>query len=292
MPKSKLVRRIALLLAAGLVAFVGVSVYFAWDFTGRQRKTVRPLPADFGFAVENVGFATLDGITLKGWYVPCPGSTRGVVLLHGHSTTRSQMTARAKLLRNSGYAVLLYDARAHGESGGRFASVGWYETRDLEAALEFLRVKGCKRLGCVGVSQGGATIALAAPTLKNVDWVVLESAYPDIRTALDRRFRDTVFLPGSIAGMFMTPLAGRRLGVNVDDIAPVKTIGQLRCPILIMSGDADRYTTREDTQALFAAAREPKELWLVPNALHVDLYGFAQKAYEDHLLAFIRKNSP
>ncbi len=289
--KARFIRRFIAFALIGLAAFILVSVFFAWWFTGPQRRALKPIPADFGYTVESVKFKSTDGIELSGWFVPCAGAKQGVVLLHGNGSTRSQMIARAHLLRNEGYAVLLYDARGHGESDGRLVSVGWYETNDLLGALAFLRSKGCVKIGCIGASQGGATIALAAARLHDVNWVVLEAVYPDIRTALDRRFRHTVLLPGSVAGLLMTPLAGWRLGVPVDDIAPIKTIAQLPCPVLIMGGERDRHNLSADTLALFAAAREPKELWLVPNAAHVDLYGAAGKAYEEHLLAFVRKNS-
>jgi len=291
MIQSKFIRRFFLFTLASFAAFVLVSSFFAWMFTSPQRRAVKPLPADFGYAVENVKFKATDRVTLSGWFVPCEGAKQGALLLHGNGSTRSQMIARAKLLRSQGYAVLFYDARGHGESEGRLVSVGWFETSDLMGALDFLRGKGCKSIGCIGASQGGATIALAASRLQNVNWVVLEGVYPDIRTALDRRFRHTLFLPGSVAGLFMTPMAGWRLGVPVDDIAPIKTIGQLPCPVLIMGGELDRHNLLEDTLALFKAAREPKELWLVPGAAHVDLYGAAGKAYEEHLLGFVRKYS-
>ena len=273
--------------AIGIAAFV-VSVFFAWQLTGPQRRALKPIPSDFGYPVESTTFNATDDITIAGWFVPYENSSRGVVLLHGNGSTRSQMIARAKFLRAHGYAVLLYDARGHGESAGNLVSVGWYETKDLLGALAFLRSKGCTEIGCIGASQGGATIALAAPDLHDVKWVVLEGVYPTIRIALDRRFRHTLFLPGWLAGLFMIPIAEWRLGVSLDEIAPVKTIGKLSCPVLVMGGESDLHTTRDDTLELYNAAQAPKMLWLVPNAPHKDLYGFAHEEYEKHLLDFIQ----
>jgi fermentation-respiration switch protein FrsA (DUF1100 family) len=42
----------------------------------------------------------------------------------------------------------------------------------------------------------------------------------------------------------------------------------------------------DDTRQLFAAAREPKELWTVEGAAHVDLFEFAGDAYRQRILAF------
>jgi fermentation-respiration switch protein FrsA (DUF1100 family) len=60
--------------------------------------------------------------------------------------------------------------------------------------------------------------------------------------------------------------------------------------VLVLSGQRDPYTTAEDTHALYAAANDgKKQLWLVPGAGHVDLYGAAGRDYEDRLLAFIKE---
>jgi fermentation-respiration switch protein FrsA (DUF1100 family) len=67
----------------------------------------------------------------------------------------------------------------------------------------------------------------------------------------------------------------------------VEHIGANGCPVLLIGGTLDRHTTVADTERLFAAAREPKELWLIPNAAHVDFLEFAGEAYRRRILAFL-----
>ena len=57
-------------------------------------------------------------------------------------------------------------------------------------------------------------------------------------------------------------------------------------PHLMIAGTVDRNTTLEDTQLLFAAAREPKELWLIPNAAHVDSCDSPATEYRRRVTAF------
>jgi pimeloyl-ACP methyl ester carboxylesterase len=213
-----------------------------------------------------------------------------VVLLHGYGSERTQMLARAGLLQARGFAVLLYDARGHGQSGGDRVSFGWIERRDLTGALDYLRKRGFHEFGCIGASQGGATIVLAAPELRDVRWVVLESVYPTLIDAVDCRFRHSFGLPGWLLGCVMTPLAAQRLGVSCDAIAPLDHIRELPCPVLIMHGDADRHTLIASARAMFSRAAEPKSLWIVPGAAHIDLYGFAPDAYAKQLFGFLDRN--
>jgi len=76
-------------------------------------------------------------VTLSGWYVPSRNRA-AVVLLHGASSTRSNVLDHALVLAGRGYGVLLYDARGHGRSGGRAMELGWYGDRDIAAAVDYL----------------------------------------------------------------------------------------------------------------------------------------------------------
>ena len=289
----RILKRSLILLLLAVVGYAAVSAFFAWRLTSPARRVVGEVPADFPSATETVTFAARDGLKLSGWFVPCENATTAVVLLRGNGSSRRQVRARVPLFHAAGYAVLLYDARGHGLSEGDRVSVGWFETADLLGALDFLHSKGLNRFGCLGISQGAATIALAAERLPaEVDWVVLESCYPTIRDALDRRFRNYLHLPGWLAGGLFMPFAELRLGVDLNDLAPINHIPNLPCPVFVLGGSADQHTLPQSTQELFAVAKEPKELWLVPGAAHVDLCGSSQPEYATRILAFIAKVKP
>lgn len=283
-------RWIALIVALP-VAFAAVSWFFAVRFTSRVPRASGSFDEWLPPATERVQFSATDAVKLSGWFVPRPDTTRAAVLLHGHWGHRRQMLARAKLLHAQGYAVLLYDARGHGESDGNHVTLGWHETRDLLGALDYLRGRGFKEFGLLGASQGAATIALAAQHLHDVRWAVLESSYPTLHDAVDCRFRDVFGFPGWLGGMLMLPFAEWRLGVRVSDIAPLEHIGALRCATFVLHGENDRHTLSASARQLFERVRAPKSFWLVPGAGHVDLYGFAKADYERRLLKFIGEAS-
>lgn len=297
-------RRLRLLLVAavaGLAAFVAVSAFFAVRFTSPQPRSVGT-PGDYLPATtETVAFPAADGVKLAGWYAAPPASTpsaaparaadstpaRAVILLHGFGSTRRQVLARAGWFHRQGFAVLLFDARGHGESAATRVSVGWFETSDLEGALAYLRTRGHRDFGLVGVSQGAATIALAADRLRDVRWIALESMYPTLRDALDCRFRLHFRLPGWLAGALFVPFAEWRLETDIDLIAPRDHVARLPCPVYFMHGDADRHTLLASALDLHARAPSPKSLWIVPGAGHNDLYSHAPAAYEARFTAFL-----
>jgi uncharacterized protein len=78
-----------------------------------------------------------------------------------------------------------------------------------------------------------------------------------------------------------------RIGFTADDLRPIDHIAKISAPIFVISGTDDRHTKIEETRALFSAAREPKKLWEVEGAAHVDLHLYSANIYEEKVLAFV-----
>jgi pimeloyl-ACP methyl ester carboxylesterase len=90
------------------------------------------------------------------------GERRVIVLAHGLTATRRYVVHGSHLLERSGYRVIAYDARGHGDSDPAPAP-GAYEYTDLVADLEgLLDTLGIERAVLVGVSMGAATTLAAA----------------------------------------------------------------------------------------------------------------------------------
>jgi len=280
-------RRLGYALVAAAVLFIIGSWYVAHRLTAPRHRSIGEPPADFSFNLESATLTTEDGLTLRGWLAPAGDTDRAIVLLHGYTGDRRTMLPRAKFFRRLGYTVLFYDARACGESGGECISFGYHESADLCAALTFLRERGYRRLACLGVSQGGATILLAAEKLGDVRCVICESVYDELEHAIARRSRLYLGVPGWPACCLMVPIAERRTGIGIHDVKPVQQIGKLGCPVFLISGDQDNRVYVEDTNALFAAANEPKELWFVAGAGHHDL--FRSTGYEEKVTRYLEK---
>jgi fermentation-respiration switch protein FrsA (DUF1100 family) len=248
-------------------------------------------PTGPAFAPQDVSFQATDGVALKGWFLPGDSSARVVVLLHGVLANRNQMLARALWMHTLGYNVLLYDSRGCGESAPALRSFGCYETRDLLGALRWLQSRGMTEIGCVGCSQGAATILLASEQLPTtVKAIVAEAPYATLRNTTDDHFRAHTGLPSGYFGALVVPMAEWRLGLNMDDVSPLREIPKLKPPLYLIGGTVDTLAPPADIRKLYDAASCDKTLWMVPWAGHSDFFSYAEAEYEQRIGDFLRKH--
>ena len=271
---------------SGLVLLVAAGAWWLGSelVAPANHTVVRPE----GFDARSVSIPG-NGHLIAGWWVAAGSAAPVVLLVHGVRADRLAMVERARLLAEHGYSVLLIDLQAHGETPGEAITLGWKESEDVVAARNWIRAQrpGCK-IGVVGVSLGGASVLLAPQPL-GVDAVVLEAVYPRIARAAENRVRIRL---GPLAP-FLTPLLlwqlQPRLGITAQQLEPIRSISRLGAPVLIVAGSEDEQTTLAESQELFAAAAEPKRLWIVEGARHQDFMSFDPKGYEEQVLGFLEQ---
>jgi len=254
-------------------------------------------PSVYKADYEDASFTTEDDVLLKGWLIKPSEYERkapAIIICHGLGANRSDFTGLAAALARRGYFVLTFDFRAHGESGGSRTSLGLHEQKDIAAAIAFLKARSDidpERVGIYGFSLGGSAALLAAAKSGAFAAVVADSAF----TSLKDQARDAVtgfyhlpafpFLPLTIMGYELY------FQTRVGKISPVSVISHLSPkPVFIIAGEGDRLIPASNGQKLYAAAHEPKELWIIPNADHGGTLAAAGDEYEKRVGAFFDRS--
>jgi uncharacterized protein len=240
-----------------------------------------------GFDAQDLSIAG-PGHPIAAWWIDAGPASPAVLLLHGLRDDRTAMVGRARLLQKYGYSVLLIDLQAHGQTPGEAITFGFRESRDVSAALAWLKSSPGppRRIGIIGCSLGGAA-ALLAPQPIGLDALVVEAAYPRVTRAVENRLRVRI---GPLAPVF-TPLLlwqlPLRLNLATTDLEPIRHIAALAAPVLIVAGSRDEHTTLAKSRELYAAAAQPKALWIVAGAGHQDFLAFDPASYEAQVIPFL-----
>ena len=237
---------------------------------------------------SNITFASGSGALIHGWLSPGKPGPGAIILLHG-LRDRRDMLGRAESLRARGYYVLLFDFQAHGESRGSRITFGDLESRDVTAAIQYLHHKlPGEKVGVIGASLGAAAFVLADER-PAVAAVVLEQMYPTIQQAVAGRARKYLGPLGPLIAPLLMVQVLSRLEIPANRLRPIDRMAQIGAPVLIVNGTQDSYTSIDDARALLAASSEPKELWAVEGAGHVDLHAFAKAQYEKRVGDFLAR---
>jgi len=241
-------------------------------------------PAFHGIYFRDIALSTEDGIDLAAWYTP---SQNGAVILVAHGFAGRRSARMHALFAKHGYGVISWDARAHGESGGDLSTWGYYERRDVAAALDYaLNVASVEKVGAFGESMGAATILLAAAEQPQIQAVVADSAFAAIGDLIHIVSPYPIFVP------FIQFFAEWETGLTVDDLRPVDAIGTISPrPVFLIQGEADETVPPESALMLYDVAGEPRQLWVAPGVSHVGMSAAYPEEYETRVIGFFDQSS-
>jgi dipeptidyl aminopeptidase/acylaminoacyl peptidase len=300
----ELLSRPALLIALIAICALGAALLFiaaqtVWTEVRSLTPTRAPVdanePALALFDVREVTFTSSDGVRLRGWHIPSRnGAALGLV--HGYGANRKQLAPEAAILARHGYGVLLFDSRAHGESGGDRTTFGDLEQRDVRAAVDFLvqqaaadgsaREGGVARVGLLGFSAGASAVVLEAASDVRVAAVALAAATTSLRDFARDEAGLLAFVRAPIAVATL-----RALGIDVDAVEPIAAVAKLAPrALLLIQGEKDSVVPVARARALFAAAAQPKALVVLAAAGHGGYASGDPLAYAETLLSFFDRH--
>ncbi|GAA4898920.1 alpha/beta hydrolase family protein [Stackebrandtia albiflava] len=217
---------------------------------------------------------TGDGVRISARYLPKDSDTAFVV---GHGFSGSWRNPRARAIAgilHGRAALLAIDFRGHGGSTG-VSTVGDLEVHDVQAAVEFLRERGHRRIAVVGFSMGAAVAVRHAGLFGGVAAVAAVSGPAHWYYRGTPRMRLLHLAVERRLGRAVSRLALRTrisaAGWRTVPAPPWELAGKISpAPLLVVHGTEDRFFPLRHAHALYAAAAEPKELWIEPGMGHAE----------------------
>lgn len=281
-----------------LILIIAWSAYVVSDTVihpKNLRKPVTVFPDQFRLVHENINFRTADGIALHGWFIPAPEtSQKTIIVLPGRGQNRGEILAGTHFLHNAGFNLLYFDFRGAGESGGTTTSIGYLELRDFDAALEFLKRNKedeARQIGVYGLSMGGAVALYETANRAEIKCVVAEAAFDSFEGIVARYGwvnKHAPYFPVIPLGLMVTRL---RLGIDPEPFSPIYHIAKISPrPLLLVAGSHDAIMPVKLMKKLFAAAKHPKEMWVVQGAAHAKCAEIGGEEYKQRLSAFFTAN--
>lgn len=274
-----------LAILAGLFVWIIVSYFSAKFLITTNNLEFNDIVQINNRNVENIDFQTIDKYTISSWIIR-NDTNRIIILLPGIKGNRLSQISRAEFYLKKGFSVLMPDLRGTGKSKGDFISFGWHERKDLLACVNGLSKLGFTKISVDGQSLGAATIIYSISDYSDYEFIILESCYDNISNAFKNRVTKYslpyfVFKPVE----FFTE---QLIGVSKKELVPDELIKKVKCPILILAGDAENQIPIDETMKLYdSCGSNSKNIHIFKGAKHENFHDRFKSEFENVITNFI-----
>ncbi|MDY6794046.1 MAG: alpha/beta hydrolase [Actinomycetota bacterium] len=226
-------------------------------------------PPSWALGPEEVWMECDDGVRIHGLWWPEPQEGPAILFLHGNAQEVYSWSLIRRELLPLGCRLLLIDYHGYGKSGGEPHEAGLY--LDGKAAMAWLHDGGLSDTDIIvfGKSLGGA-VACHICQDRGLRALILESTFASLRGVASRLFP---MLPPGV------PLG--------EEYPSIERIARARSPVMVIHGSADELIPVEEGEAIFEAAPEPKDFYLVRGAGHNDVSMVAGADYTRRIGDFL-----
>lgn len=258
-----------------------------------RRLIATEKPENYQLSAEAIEIPADDTLILRGYFVAATADTvkANLILVHGIGGCKENYFGTAKMLSENGYNVLLYDQRAHGQSGGKFCTFGYYEKRDVARILDFLEKRTPNvETGIWGSSLGGAVAIQSLAFDRRLKFGIIESTFNTLENVI-------VEYGNMYFGFKSLWLARRTLqksaqiaGFEPFTIKPREACRAIVQPVFMAHGNEDeRIPITFGKDNFDNIASEDKEFYEVKGAHHNDVSLKGGLMYRQKVLGFLNR---
>jgi fermentation-respiration switch protein FrsA (DUF1100 family) len=238
-------------LGVGAYLTVGAGLYLAQRQLLYRPDTTRVDPATIGLDVREVVIERPDGARLIAWRAKAAPGKPTLLYFHGNGGNLAGRHERIALYRSAGYGVFMLSYRGYSGSTGSPSEAA--NVADALAAYDLLAAEGVAPRDIVLYGESlGTGVAVQVASTRAVGGVILDAPY-------------TAIVDIAAAHYFWLPVHA----LMQDRYDSLSRIADIKAPLLVLHGARDTIVPLAMGQAVFAAAKEPKQMHVFPQAGHL-----------------------
>lgn len=245
---------------------------------------------------SDVYITSYDGLKLHATYFPAieqagDAGKKVVICFHGYTGEGlSNHMAIADYFLKHGYAMLLPDARAHGQSEGEYIGFGCLDRKDALGWINWV-IQECGddvKIMLHGTSMGGATVLMASglDLPDNVKGIVSDCGFTSPKEVFTHVLNNMYHLPAFPAIQGADLINKKLAGYGMDECNAKNEVKKAKVPILFIHGSEDTFVPCSMCHEIYDNCSSPKRKLIVEGAAHAESYYKDMAAYEKALDEF------
>lgn len=252
------------------------------DFIGKRKEAFLAKP------YEDVWIMADDGLRLHGTFFPNKGSKHIVLCFHGYTSEgMKDYIALSDYYLSRGFAMLLADERAHGQSEGAYIGFGCLDRKDALRWLDFIiqTCGGDVEIIMHGISMGGATVLMASglPLPPQVKGIVSDCGFTSPKEVFTHVLHTMYHLPAFPIIPIADAMNKKLAGYGMDECNAAREVRNSTTPTLFIHGSADTFVPRRMCEKLYENCGAKKWKLIIEGAAHAESYYKDTKRYEEAL---------
>ena len=295
---KKITTIILVILLVLTIAVIYISYSAADSLVHSPHEKALDVPKNYGYSnYEKVSFPAGDdpNLTIRAWYFPPSPEKNGatIIYVHGFQAERSWLLSQASFMIDEGYGALMLDLRNSGESDGDTTYFGEKEWHDVEGAVNYLRTRPevkMDALGIMGRSMGGGVVIRSQAELGVFKFVIAQSTFTNVPDLINQVVPLSTGLPSFPFAPLIVLFGSQQTRIDVNAVNSVNELQHFNnTPILIMHGTEDDWIPFSQGQALYDAAKEPKQFYAIQGAKHFPVLDADPEGIKKVLLDFVHE---
>ena len=258
------------------------------DFLARRKEFFLAQPR------TDVFITSEDGLKLHGTYIPNKASKRVVLCFHGYTSEgMKDYIGLSDYYLKRGFAMLLVDERAHGQSEGTYIGFGCLDRMDALKWLDWIveHIGEDAKIILHGTSMGAATVLMTSGLKlpEQVKGIVSDCGFTSPKEVFTHVLHSMYHIPAfpiiQIAGFLNKRLAG----YGMDECNAAREVRKSKTPTLFIHGSADTFVPCRMCEKLYENCGAKKQKLIVDGAAHAESYYKDTGRYEEALEKFLKE---
>ena len=233
-----------------------------------------------------------EGYKLYGEYYDY-GYSKAVIIIPGRMESLCYSYYFAPALKKAGFNLLLIDKRSHGLSEGKYEDGGYKSHTDIIKWAKLLNEQfNMNSITLFGICIGSST-CMYTITDKNcpkyVDRIITDGMFSTFAKSLRLHLKDQrrPTFPFTYTILFWARVLSK---ANMVTKGPIKQVGKLDRPILMLYTKEDKFSTMDQAKELFdKCSSKEKEIVYFDHGAHSRIYYHNKEKYEQTIIDFVNK---